>query len=352
MKKVICGIQQVGIGVMNVYESWSWYRRFFGMNIRIFDEEAEAKLMLHYTQGVPRRRHAVLAINMQGGGGFEVWQHKGKTPEAPKTETSFGDLGIFATKLKTRDVQKAYAYFKNHKLNLINGISKDPVGKENFFVKDPYNNFFQIIHEDEALSNTKSMNGGVFGGIIGVSDIDRSMVLYSDILEYDNVVYDKTSNFHDFAGLEGGKDVFRRVLLSRSKPNKGGFSSLYGPTAIELVQVMGRVPTHIFKDRMWGDLGFIHMCFDVIGMDALRKECERKGFPFTVDSSKSFDMGDAAGHFSYVSDPDGTPIEFVETHKVPIIKKLGWYLNLKKRNPEKSLPKWMINTLKFNRVKE
>jgi len=34
-------------------------------------------------------------------------------------------------------------------------------------------------------------------------------------------------------------------------------------------------------------------------------------------------MGEASGHFAYVEDPDGTLIEFVETHKIPIIKKLG-----------------------------
>ena len=63
-------------------------------------------------------------------------------------------------------------------------------------------------------------------------------------------------------------------------------------------------------------------------------------------------MGEAAGHFSYIADPDGTLIEFVETHKIPIMKKMGWYLNLKNRNPEKSLPTWMIKALRFNRVKD
>ncbi|GAF77410.1 unnamed protein product, partial [marine sediment metagenome] len=72
----------------------------------------------------------------------------------------------------------------------------------------------------------------------------------------------------------------------------------------------------------------------------------------TVDSSKSFDMGEAAGHFSYIEDPDGTLIEFVETHKVPVIKKIGWYINLKKNPPEKALPGWMVKTLRFNRVKD
>lgn len=91
------------------------------------------------------------------------------------------------------------------------------------------------------------------------------------------------------------------------------------------------------------------------GFDQLRSFCESKGFPFTVDTKKSrigksFDMGEAAGHFSYISDPDGTLIEFVETHKVPILKKIGWYLDLRKRDPKKSLPDWILKTLKFSRV--
>jgi len=86
-------------------------------------------------------------------------------------------------------------------------------------------------------------------------------------------------------------------------------------------------------------------------MATLREECKEKGFAFTVDSSNNFEMGDAAGHFSYIADPDGTLMEFVETHKVPILKKIGWYLNMKNRNHEKSLPDWMLRTLSFNRKK-
>ena len=64
----------------------------------------------------------------------------------------------------------------------------------------------------------------------------------------------------------------------------------------------------------------------------------------------SFDS-DAAGQIAYIEDPDGTLIEFVETHKVPIAKKLGLSLNLKNRHPEKPLPKWMLKALSLMRVK-
>jgi len=97
------------------------------MNIRIFDEEAVANLMLHYTAGLPRRRHAVLAINMQGGGGFEVWQHKEHQPQAPDSEPHLGDTGIFITKLKSKNVNETFSFFKSRDLNLLNKISQDPL---------------------------------------------------------------------------------------------------------------------------------------------------------------------------------------------------------------------------------
>jgi hypothetical protein len=78
-----------------------------------------------------------------------------------------------------------------------------------------------------------------------------------------------------------------------------------------------------------------------------------KGFPFTVDSARdmdTFDMGEAAGSFSYIQAPEGTLIEFVETHKIPLVKKLGWSLDLTRRKPG-PLPGWMFSLFSVMRVK-
>jgi hypothetical protein len=125
-----------------------------------------------------------------------------------------------------------------------------------------------------------------------------------------------------------------------------------GITEIELIELQGAVCRPIFENRFWGDWGFIHLCFDIQGMDAFKARCAEFGNPFTVDSDNSFDMGEAAGRFSYIEDPDGYWIEFVETHKVPIFKKLGLYLNLKQGKKLKHLPKWMLKALSLNRVKQ
>ena len=137
--------------------------------------------------------------------------------------------------------------------------------------------------------------------------------------------------------------------LKHSKKRTGAFSPLFRSSSIELIEAKERSVRKIYEKRLWGDLGFIHLCFDIIGMGDLKEECQKAGFPFTVDSANSFDMGEAAGHFSYIEDPDGTLIEFVETHKVPIIKKIGWYLNLEKRGQEKPLSKFFFKILGASR---
>ena len=354
-RKYISGIQQIGIGVSNFGEAWKWYIPNFGMDIRMFEEKAIAEYMLPHTDGKPWERHACLAMNIMGGGGFEIWQHTQRTPLAPTFELQLGDLGIIAGKIKSNNVQAAYEHLRD--ADRLTGVVKDPTGRETFFVKDPYNNIWQVMEEPSTFKDMKKPTGGSFGVTIGTTQPEQAMKLYSDILGYDVVAYDKEGTFDDLKGVPGGAGKFRRILLQHSEVRKGPFSRLFGPTEIELVQALDRTPKKIYKDRIWGDLGFIHLCFDILNMKVLKEECTEKGFPFTVDSDihptgKPFDMGEAAGHFAYVEDPDGTLIEFVETHKIPITKRFGWYLNLwNRRDVTKPIPNWMLRTVRFMKAK-
>jgi catechol 2,3-dioxygenase-like lactoylglutathione lyase family enzyme len=259
---------------------------------------------------------------------------------------------VFAVKMKSRDVISSYQELKSKGANLLSKPEKMPDGRMHFFVNDPFGNLFEVTEGLSWFKQEKKSMGGIGGCVIGVSDINKALPLYREVLGYSEIVYDKTDVFADFNGLDGCEQKIRRVLLQHKKPRMGAFSRLLGDTELELVEVKGRTPNKIFQGRQWGDLGFIHLCFDVNGMDKLRETCVKKGFDFTVDSSQSFDMGKAAGHFTYIEDPDGTLIEFVETHKIPIVEKLGIFLSLKKRNREKPLANWMLNLLGLNRVKD
>jgi len=355
----IGGIQQVGIGVSNLKEAWKWYRNNFGMDVRVFEDEAKAGLMKRYTGGEVRSRHAALTLNLQGGGGFEIWQYTDRIPEAPVVQPQLGELGIFAVKIKSQDVPATYKDFEEKGLNIIGKLKKDLAGKPTFFVKDPFNNIFQIVCSSNLwFRNEKKNTGATYGAVIGTSNMEMAIKFYSKVLGYDQVIYDQNGTFEDFEDLPGAEKQLRRVMLFHSKERIGIFSHMFGASYIELVSVVDRDKKEkkIFHDRYWGDLGFIHLCFDIRGMGNLKVLCEKEGFPFTVDSMSEhnptgFDMGEANGHFAYVEDPDGTLIEFVEALRIPIIKKLGWYINLRKRNPQKALPDWLLKALRFNRFK-
>ena len=215
-------------------------------------------------------------------------------------------------------------------------------------MKDPYDNLFQIEEDGYVFINEKKTTGGANGAVIGVSNIERSLPFYMNLLEYDKVVMDETRVFDDLQSLPGGEQKLRRVILERSKPIEGPLSGIMGTSRLELIQA--EIPgKKLYEGRYWGDPGFIHLCFDVRNMEAVKAETEAMGHPFVCDSGADFGMGEANGHFTYVEDPDGTLIEFVETFRIPIIKKLGLYLNLAKKDDHKQLG--ILKLLRFAKVK-
>ncbi len=349
----IAGIQQVGVGTENMVESWKWYADMFQMNVRILEDDTVAELMLPYTGNQPQRRHACIAANLQGGGGFEIWQYSERKPKPVDFDIQVGDLGIFIAKIKSHNIA-AYHEELSAKYKNIGPIVTDPRGIPTFYIHDPAGNCFQVIEDNYIFIDEKRYSGGIVGAMIGVTDIDRALPVYQDILGYDTILYDKNGTFSDWQNLRGGTGQFRRVLLGRSTPITGPFSELYGNGTIELVQAIDRTPRKIYEGRYWGDPGFIQICFEVINMRALEKYCNEKGFPFTVDScanQSQFDMGQAAGHFTYIEDPDGTLIELVETHKIPIVSKFNICIDLMKRDRTKPLPKLLFHCMKLNKVK-
>ncbi len=353
MSIIISGIQQLGIGVADRDKAWEWYRKYFGMDIPVFQEAADAPLMTQYTGNKVQGRDAVLALNLTGGSGFEIWQYTSRKTASPAEPLKIGDLGILTGKIKSPDVKRTYAFYSDEGLDLPGGIMKDPAGMEHFFVRDPFGNIFDIVQtQRDDFYGKPGLTGGPCGASVGVGDIDKVLPLYREALGFPVIAYDQTGCFKDLAALPGGDGTFRRVLLTHTEPRKGAFAEMFGYSSIELIQSLDRAPGKVFEGRYWGDAGFIHLCFDIYNMDGLGEKLNAMGYPFTVDSRNSFDMGEAAGRFTYIEDPDGTLIEFVETHKIPILKKWNWYLNLQKRDPEKALPRWMLKMLGLGRVKD
>ena len=343
----ISGIQQVGVGTVDFRKTWNWLITMFGADIRVLEDDTVAERMLRYTGGQPQKRHACIALNLQGGGGFEIWQYSDRKPMPVPFEVAVGDLGVFAAKINCPDVPAAHATL-SAKGAEVSAPGTLPDGTPCFWVKDPWGNFYQVVRQDYIYIDQGYPTGGMGGALVGVTDMQRSIAFYRDVLGYDTVIYDTTGVFDDWAVMPGSAERYRRVLLGTSKPRPGAFSEVFGPDRVELVQALDRSPRKIFEGRYWGDPGFIQICYDVTGMKAFGEQCASKGHPFTVDSCPSgeiFDMGDASGHFTYAEDPDGTLIEFVETARVPIVKKLGWYIDMSKRDVRKPLPRFLFRMM-------
>lgn len=343
----ISGIQQVGIGTEDFRKSWNWFIEHFAVDVKILEDDTVAERMLPYTGHQPQKRHACIAVNLQGGGGFEIWQYSERKPVPCPFEVAVGDLGIFAAKVKCRDVKALY-----NKLvktwPQFGQVDTLPDGTPCMYVKDLYGNVFQLVESKDVFIEQHSLTGGIAGAVIGVTDMEASIKFYQEVLGYDKIVYDTTGQFKDWSIMAGSEQTYRRVLLADTKQSKGCFSGLMPKGTIELVQALDRTPRKIYEGRYWGDPGFIQICYDVTGMKALGEFCREHGHPFTVDSCPDnvpFDMGEASGHFTYIEDPDGTLIEFVETHRIPIVKAVGWYLDLRKRNKEKLLPKFLFRMM-------
>lgn len=343
---MISGIQQIGVGTEDFRKSWNWYIDMFGIDVKILEDDTVAERMLPYTGGKPQQRHACIAVSLQGGGGFEIWQYSKRKPVACPFTISVGDLGIFAAKLNCCDVA-AFHRELSAKWEHCTSPEVLPDGTPCFYVKDLYGNIFQIVENKNVFINQGRLTGGMAGAVIGVSDMEASVKFYSEVLGYSIVRSDSTGIFSEHDIMPGTDRKCRRVILASPK-RKGAFAELFGDSTIELVQALELTPRKIYEGRYWGDPGFIQVCFDVTNMTALGEFCRKHGHPFTVDScpdGRKFDMGDASGHFTYIEDPDGTLIEFVETHKVPVVKKLGWFIDMSSRNPEKPLPKFLFRLM-------
>lgn len=346
MKNDFCinGIQQVGVGTVDFGKTWAWMADMFGIRVKILEDDTVAERMLPYTGNQAQKRHACIAVNLQGGSGLEIWQYSERKPVPAQEPAILGDLGILMAKIKCKDVRKFYRQVSG-KWSKHTDINVTPDNRPTFYIEDLYGNLFQVVEDRSVYLNRCEVVGGVIGATIGVSNMEQSLKFYHDVLGYDTILYDVQGVQADWKGLRGGEQHYRRVLLKWKEERKSAFGDLFGQHTIELIEAQERQPKKLYEGRYWGDPGFIQVCYDVTGMNELGAFCKQQGHPFTVDScpnGEGFDMGDASGRFTYIEDPDGTLIEFVETSKVPIVKSLGWYIDMQKRDAHKPLPKLMF----------
>jgi len=352
---VITALQHVGFGVADRERSWAFYRRL-GFDVPMSLNQSYASRMEPIVGGDYERK-VVIAANLMGGATLELYQYLSTNPKPFPADWRWGNPGMSATALKVTEIERALGLFANSTDTIIAGPmpwAAKPSWKT-ALIKDPDNLLIYLVEipgMKYSLRRDGKRVGGAIFPTIAVTDMERSLRFYRDILEYSQVIYDWKGIDPMLASIPGGDRPMRRVLLHDPRPSTSFYSFYLDRGMIELVETEGRKGAHIYYGRRWGDIGQMEICFDVHDIQGTFDELKRRGAePLLEPNSEDFEMGHGAtALFAYLADPDGTMIELAEPTRLNLVKKIG--IDLRKRKPGKVLPRWLMKLVRFNRYKD
>lgn len=345
----IHGIQHIGVAVSDMERTLPLYRQWFGMNIPFFDSIQAAPLMTVFTRNEVITKRASMVMNLRGGSAMEVIEPTSFEPEPLPTDFMLGDLGIFAVHMRMSEPTKAWQQLDA--ITSCTTLEQDPLGAARFLTQDPDGLFFFGVEDAQTFTKSATYLGGIGGLSIGVSNIAASKAFYAH-LGFDQVLYEGSGIYADFHGFPGGDQLVERVILGTKEMATGPFGAVIGFSKIELIAVTQRKAQKIFRGRIWGDTGFVHLGLDVFDMVVLQQKLLAKGIEVKCDSQAALDMGKTSVHCAYICDPDGVLIELIEVYKIPLIEKWGLFLNVHGKRVGRHLPKWIIQLLRFSRIKD
>jgi catechol 2,3-dioxygenase-like lactoylglutathione lyase family enzyme len=130
--------------------------------------------------------------------------------------------------------------------------------------------------------------------VVGVTDMDRALAFYRDVLGMDVV----------FETLISG-EPFDAVLHAKRKQEGRVVGGLLGGLMIELLSLGAKPATD--KPARRGITGIQNVSLSVIDLGDTHRRIRNAGYPPEQDP---FEIGGVRMFF--VNDPDGTPVEFIE----------------------------------------
>jgi catechol 2,3-dioxygenase-like lactoylglutathione lyase family enzyme len=130
--------------------------------------------------------------------------------------------------------------------------------------------------------------------VVGVTDMDRALAFYRDVLGMDVV----------FETLISG-EPFDAVLHAKRKQEGRVVGGLLGGLMVELLS-LGAEPATDKRSRR-GVVGIQNVSLSVVDLDDTHRRIRQAGY---LPDQDPFEIGGVRMFF--VKDPDGTPVEFIE----------------------------------------
>lgn len=146
---------------------------------------------------------------------------------------------------------------------------------------------------------------------IGVSNMEKSLKFYGDLLGFKEVMFDYTGPLPGLESLTGKPDTKARIVMLKNQ-NTGAV----GQGLVKLVQLLPPSKPEactIVDEALWGDVGIAEACFNVRpSAKTIFNEMLEKGIKAALTPSTGpFPPHQAVATYAYMRDPDNGLVEFI-----------------------------------------
>ncbi|MFC1956900.1 VOC family protein [Chloroflexota bacterium] len=147
---------------------------------------------------------------------------------------------------------------------------------------------------------------------IGVSDMDKAIKWYGEVLTFTEVMFDYNGVLPGMEKVTGKPETKARVVMLKNQ-NSGPL----GLGMIKLVQLLPPdkpEPCTVGDTTIWGDIGIAEVCFNVHpSVQLIFAQLMEKGLRSCVTpASGTFPPYDTVANYAYMRDPDNGLLEFID----------------------------------------
>jgi catechol 2,3-dioxygenase-like lactoylglutathione lyase family enzyme len=147
---------------------------------------------------------------------------------------------------------------------------------------------------------------------IGVSDMDRSLKFYGELLDFTEVMFDYTGSLPGMEKVTGKPETKARVVMLKNQ-NTGPL----GLGMIKLVQLLPPdkpEPCTAALTRLWADIDIAEVCFNTrVGARKIFEQLVDKGVKAALTpASGRFPPYNTVSNHAYMRDPDNGLVEFID----------------------------------------
>jgi len=299
----IKGVHHVAIGIKDLEAMKRFYTDVLGFKrVLVEIDDSEKNNMSDTMRGaLPVIFDGAMLQQEAGGVVVELIHMIAPAPRPIRRNPAYGDIGVAKVSVTVPDVEQFYGQQKG----VIPFCSEPQLAKipqwgdyRFVFCRDPEGNLIEFVSHSDIL---KTISPGAAGwASISVTDLDRSMDFYKNTLGFDITVIEPHECFSGLVdGVSGHAGTrVRSCMLGSSKARAG-------EGTVELFEVMEPRGRSIPLSAMWGDYGYLQVCFSYGNIGEAVERLEKDGVEFI---SGHMVMPDG-GEFVYLKDVDGIPLE-------------------------------------------